>query len=75
MRLKRVWGNPVKDEGCEYAVLWIDRQSHKPYGYCRTHHIAAAICEQCGEVFHTRRPLGAKTCSDRCRKKRSRSKV
>lgn len=75
MRLKKVWGDSVTTDGqCEIIVLWVDRRTHRPHRYCRTHHLAAAICENCGQPFHTKRPLGARTCSDRCRKALSRKK-
>lgn len=65
----------IADENCDVNVMWIDPRTHHKMAWCRVHHEYANTCLVCGDLYHTRRPNGSKTCGDKCRQKRSRSKV
>jgi len=58
---------PCTDDCVISHSIWTDRD------WCRTHQWPVARCQECGKLFHTARPNGAKTCGDKCRKRRSRS--
>lgn len=59
------------DGSCQKRVLWVDKKTHEPFHYCMTHSEDISKCQECGDWFHTYRQK-TKTCSDRCRKAKSR---
>jgi len=63
------------DDQCRVSVLGMTmRRNVKPQNYCYSHSMYVNTCLACGQQFHTGH-IHKKTCSAKCRKHLSRSKV
>lgn len=61
-------------QGCKRIKDGKDKASHFMAGRCACHpHLHLNLCKGCFEFFHSPMPH-SRTCSDRCRKRLSRSK-
>lgn len=63
---------PAWGDKCSIRTLWIDKKTHRPMHYCMQHSMPAEKCEVCGNCFHCER-RHTLTCSDKCRKAKSRA--
>jgi len=71
----RVTVGELVGEGCKVSILGMSmRRNARPQEYCYVHSMYVNTCQNCNQKFHTGR-LHKKTCSDKCRKSLSRSKV
>ena len=72
--MAEIFEKPPIGQGCKPVQKWMDIAHTRKACTCEVHFwLYLNVCLGCGEKFHASRP-DAKTCSDKCRKRVSRSR-